>query len=299
MSFITQSGTFGCTFLENAEVAGVAKMLSYGNRLDVDEGDLIAFLSEDPDTKVIGSYIEGLSRGRKFLAAAAQAVRDKGKPVVVFKTGRTRRSARAAISHTGAYGGTYRVYEGILRQAGIITTDSFQELYAVCECLALQPAAPGPRAAMLSNGAGPMINAIDLFPGKGLEVVELHRESVATMLEHFSFFYLVENPVDVTGSASAEDYEFVIRTLIKDDQVDIIMPYFVFQDTPLDESIVERMEALNRESPKPIIACAIGGPYTRTMIERVKAVGVPVMTDVADWVAAASALVEWGDLSRR
>jgi len=114
------------------------------------------------------------------------------------------------------------------------------------------------------------------------------------MRDHFSFFYLVENPVDVTGSASAEDYEFVIRTLIEDVRVDIIMPFFVFQDTPLDESIVERMEALNRESSKPIVGCAAGGPYTRRMSRALEEVGVPVLPDVAQWVAAASALVRWG-----
>ncbi|RJP31015.1 MAG: acyl-CoA synthetase, partial [Actinobacteria bacterium] len=117
LSFITQSGTYGCAFLENAAVVGVAKMVSYGNRLDVDEGDLIAFLSQDPDTRVIGSYIEGLSRGRKYVAAAKEAVYGRKKPVVAFKTGRTRRSAQATVSHTGAYGGTYRVYEGVLEQA--------------------------------------------------------------------------------------------------------------------------------------------------------------------------------------
>ncbi|RJP33766.1 MAG: hypothetical protein C4536_03805 [Actinobacteria bacterium] len=152
---------------------------------------------------------------------------------------------------------------------------------------------------MLSNGAGPMIGAIDLFPHAGLDLVDLHRESVGAMRDHFSFFYLVENPVDVTGSASAADYEFVMRTLMQDDRVDIIMPYFVFQDTPLDESIVERMDALNGESGKPIIGCAIGGPYTRKMIDALEAVGVPVLSDVADWVAAASALVRWGELTGR
>ncbi|MHB8896075.1 MAG: acetate--CoA ligase family protein [Candidatus Geothermincolia bacterium] len=292
--FITQSGTWGCAFLEAAGVTGVSKMVSYGNRVDVDEADLVACMAADPATRVIGSYIEGLGDGRKFVAAARGASRNHGKPVVAFKTGRNPRSATAAVSHTGAYGGTYAVYEGVLRQAGIITTDSFHELFAACQALALQPPAAGPRAAMLSNGAGPMVNALDLFPKRGLELVRLTRSSVRAMRDHFSFFYLVENPVDVTGSASAEDYEFVIRTLLDDPKVDIIMPFFVFQDTPLDESIVDRMEALSREAAKPIVACAAGGPYTMEMSRALERAGVPVLSDVAQWVAAASALVAWG-----
>jgi 3-hydroxypropionyl-CoA synthetase (ADP-forming) len=294
MGFITQSGTWGCSFLEEANVSGVSKMVSYGNRVDVDEADLVAYLAADPHTRVIGSYIEGLGNGRKFIAAAGESIRVHGKPVAVFKTGRNRPSASAAVSHTGAYGGTYAVYEGILRQAGIITTDSINELYAACLALALQPAAGGPRVAMLSNGAGPMVNALDRFPEKGLELVRLKRPSVRAMRDHFSFFYLVENPVDVTGSASAEDYEFVISTLLDDPGVDVIMPFFVFQDTPLDESIVPRMESLNDRSTKPIVGCASGGPYTRKMAGAIERIGVPVLPDVAQWIAAASALVEWG-----
>lgn len=294
MAFITQSGTWGCAFLEWASGAGVSKMVSYGNRVDVDEGDLIAYLAGDSSTAVIGSYIEGLADGRKFLAAAQVAKKNK-KPLVAFKTGRNARSAKASVSHTGAYGGTYEVYEGIFRQAGVIGVDSFKELFGVCKALAAQPAAAGYRAAMLSNGAGPMVNALDLFPGKGLELVKLERRSVAAMEDHFSFFYLVENPVDVTGSASAEDYEFVIKTMLDDKHVDIIMPFFVFQDTPLDESIVERMAGFSGSS-KPILGCAIGGDYSRKMSAGLERVGIPVMDDVAQWVAAAAALAAWGKI---
>jgi 3-hydroxypropionyl-CoA synthetase (ADP-forming) len=186
-----------------------------------------------------------------------------------------------------------------MEQAGVVLTDSFHELYAACEALTLQPPAKGPGAAMLSNGAGPMVNALDLFPAKGLELVKLSRASVSRMRGHFSFFYLVENPVDVTGSASAEDYEYVIRTLMDDDGVHIIMPFFVFQDTPLDESIVERLKAVQREKRKPIVGCAAGGPYTEKMCRALLSIGVPVYPDVAQWVAAASALVQWGRTGRK
>lgn len=298
MGFITQSGTWGCSFLEAAHITGVSRMVSYGNRVDVDEGDLVSCMAADAETRVIGCYVEGLGEGRKFIGAAREASRRHGKPVVAFKTGRNQRSATAAVSHTGAYGGSYEVYEGVLEQAGIIATNSFHELFAACQALALQPPAAGPRAAMLSNGAGPMVNALDLFPSRGLELVKLTRPSVRAMRDHFSFFYLVENPVDVTGSASAEDYEFVIRTLLADPKVDIIMPFFVFQDTPLDESIVERMRGLCSGASKPIVGCADGGPYTSKMVEALEQVGVPVLPDVVRWVAAASALARWGRIKK-
>lgn len=298
VSFITQSGTWGCAFLENAADTGVSKMVSYGNRVDVDEGDLIAYLAADPDTKVIGSYLEGLGDGRKFLEGV-EIARKAGKPVIVFKTGRNKVSANAAVSHTGAYGGSYEIYKGAFEQGGVVLTDSFHELYAACAALALQPPARGNRVALVSNGAGPMVNAIDLFPSKNLELTKLNRESFNAMRDKFSFFYIVENPVDVTGSATGADYEFVIETLIADDNVDIIMPFFVFQNAPLDESIVERLAAINFKKLKPIVCCSTGGAYSEKMGSAIMKTGIPVFTRVAEWVAAASALAKWAEINRK
>jgi len=295
ISLITQSGTWGCAFLEYAQKIGASKMVSYGNRVDVDEGDLIAYLADDQDTTVVGSYLEGLSSGRKFLYAAVMA-REKGKPVVVFKTGRNPISAHAAVSHTGAYGGSYQVYKGLMEAAGVILTDSFQELDAACKALALQPPAHGSRVALVSNGAGPMVNAIDLFPHKGLELTRLANASFDAMRSRFSFFYIVENPVDVTGSATAADYEFVIETLLLDENVDIVMPYFVFQNTPLDESIVERLDTFTRKRIKPIVCCTTPGPYSYKMGKELFSIGLPVYTHIIEWVSAASALVKWGSI---
>ncbi len=297
MSFITQSGTWGCSFMERASSSGVRRMVSYGNRVDVDEGDLIAFLAGDERTSVIGSYIEGLGTGRKFTRAVGLA-RSKGKPVVVFKTGRTAQAAHASVSHTGAYGGSYRVYHDTLTQAGAILTDSFHECFAACEALSLQPPARGNRVALLSNGAGPMVNALDLFPGKGLELAVLSDASKNSMRERFSFFYIVDNPVDVTGSASSVDYEYVIERLMEDDGVDIIMPFLVFQNTPLDEAIAGRLGTLNEGRKKPIICCATDGDYSGKMSARLKEKGIPVLPDVIQWVTAASALARWGELLR-
>ena len=141
-----------------------------------------------------------------------------------------------------------------------------------------------------------MVNAIDIFPSKGLELVKLDRGSFSRMREKFSFFYIVENPVDVTGSATGADYEFVIETLMADENVDIIMPFFVFQNAPLDESIVERLAALSAKNLKPIVCCSTGGSYSEKMGSAIRKAGVPVFTRVSEWVAAASALAQWSEI---
>lgn len=295
-AFITQSGTYGCSFLEAFEHIGITRMISYGNRVDVDEADMIAYLARDSDTTVLAAYIEGLGDGRKFLQTSREVISAYKKPIVVYKSGRTKRSAKAAQSHTGVYGGTYGIYRGAFKQAGILSVDSFEELLAVTKALAMQPHAAGPGISMISNGAGPMVNAIDLFGRYELEIAPLLNETVEKMEAQYPPFYISKNPVDVTGSATSADYLFAMECLLADPTVDIIMNWFVFQDTPLDEGIVEAVAGMNRKSGKPILCGAAGGPYTRRLSQAIEDVGVPVFESAHLWIAAAKALVEWGKL---
>ena len=288
MAMITQSGTVGCIFLEGVAELGVSKFVSYGNRTDVDEADLMAYLADDPETELIAVYVEGLEDGRKMLDTARQVT--KKKPVVVMKAGRTERGARASMSHTGFFGGSYGVALGAFRQAGMIPVESMDELMAVSKALAMQPMARGNRVAMISNGAGSMVQGIDLLKSYGLEIPELSPETLRDLLERFPEYFIVQNPIDVTGSASSTDYETGIEALLRDPNIDIAMPWFVFQDTPLDEAIVQKLGRLTRMYDKPILVGGMGGPYTQRIAKEIEAQGVPVFQSVGDWVAAAGGL---------
>lgn len=295
ISFMTQSGTWGVAFMELAQTVGLSKMISYGNRIDVDEADLIAYLCDDAGTRVIGSYIEGLENGKKYINAIADA-KKKHKPVVVYKTGRNQIAADAAVSHTGAYGGSYSVYHDLLTDAGAILTDSLHDCFSACMALSMQPPAKGNRTALVSNGAGPMVNALDIFPQKNLSLAVLSDTTKQTMRSHFSFFYIVDNPVDITGSATSKDYDFALEQLINDDGVDIIMPFFVFQNTPLDEAIIDVMRKHSKTQRKPLICCCTNGVYSDVMKERLIQAGLPVFNSVGNWVAASYAVMQWGTL---
>jgi len=289
VAVLTQSGTIGAAFLEDVVATGVSKFVSYGNRTDVDEADLLAYLADDPETNLVAMYVEGIENGRKFLNTAREVT--KKKPVVVFKVGRTERAARASISHTGFFGGSYSVVQGAFKQAGIIAVDSYEELVATAKALAMQPPAGGPRVAMISNGAGTMVQGIDLLKSYQLEIPELSPESLRKLADTYPPFYVVQNPIDVTGSATSTDYEVGIETCMSDPQVDIIMPWFVFQDTPLGEDIVQKLGRLTREYNKPILVGAIGGgPFTIRMSQAIEAEGVPVFHSVREWIAAARGL---------
>lgn len=296
VALLSQSGTMGISFLESADSFGLSKMVSYGNRSDVDEADMIWYLANDPQTKVIALYVEGFGDGRKFIETAKQVMKEKKKPVVIWKSGRTEAGAKQAASHTGSLGGSNAIIMGAFKQAGIISVDSYQELVAVTKALAWQPAAKGNRAAMCSNGAGPMIGGIDHFERLGLELAKVSQKTLDEMKAHFPPTYVIGkgNPADVTGGANAEDYRYTIEKFYEDPNVDIVMPWFVFQDDPLEETIIDHLANFSRQQKKPLLVGGNGGPYTAKVSALIEKQGVPVYDDLRDWVAAASALAQWG-----
>jgi 3-hydroxypropionyl-CoA synthetase (ADP-forming) len=293
VAFLSQSGTVGIAFMESSDTFGMSKMISYGNRSDVDEADMIWYLSEDPQTRVIGLYVEGLGDGRKFMNAAKRVIKERGKPVVVFKNGRSARGAKQAASHTGSLGGSYAVVKGALDQAGIISVDSYEELTAALKALTWQPVPSGGRVAMVTNGAGPIIAAIDHFERLGLQVAELSEETKKSLKDHYPPTYVIGNPCDITGSANADDYQFAIQSFMDDPNIDIIMPWFVFQDDPLEESIVNVLASFQKQKKKPILVGAMGGPFTEKISEQIEGTNVPVYHSVIEWVTAAGALAKW------
>lgn len=297
VAFLSQSGTVGIAFMESSDVFGMSKMISYGNRSDVDEADMIWYLSEDPNTKVIGLYVEGLGDGRKFMNTAKKVITERKKPIVVFKNGRTARGAKQAASHTGSLGGSYGVVKGALDQAGIIGVDSYEELTAALKALNWQPVPKGSRVAMVTNGAGPIIAAIDNFERLGLQVAELSEQTNKAFKEHYPATYVIGNPCDITGSANADDYRFAIQAFMDDPNVDIIMPWFVFQDDPLEETIVDVLASFQKQKKKPMLIGAMGGPFTKNISKRIEDANVPVYHSVTEWATAAGAMAKWAKVS--
>jgi 3-hydroxypropionyl-CoA synthetase (ADP-forming) len=298
VAFLSQSGTVGIAFMETADSFGMSKMISYGNRSDVDEADMIWYLSEDPETKVLGLYVEGLGDGRKFINAAKDVIKNRKKPIVVFKNGRSSRGAKQAASHTGSLGGTYKVVKGAFDQVGIISVDSYEELTGSLKALTWQPVPSGSRVAMVTNGAGPIIAAIDQFDRLGLQLAELTEETKQKLKDHYPPTYVIGNPCDVTGSANTSDYSFAIQAFLDDPNVDIVMPWFVFQDDPLEENIVDVLGGFQKLMKKPILVGAMGGPFTKKISREIEDRNVPVYDSVTTWVSAASTLAKWSNLPK-
>jgi 3-hydroxypropionyl-CoA synthetase (ADP-forming) len=293
VSFLSQSGTVGIAFMETSDTFGTSKMISYGNRSDVDEADMIWYLAQDHKTDVIGLYVEGLGDGRKFIDTAKRVISEYKKPVVVFKNGRTARGAVQAASHTGSLGGSFAVVKGAFQQSGIISVDSYEELTGSLKALAWQTVPSGNKVAMVTNGAGPIIAAIDRFEDLGLKLATLSDETIKSFKQHYPATYVLGNPLDVTGSATADDYKFAIQAFMEDPNVDIIMPWFVFQDDPLEETIVNVLAGFQKLKKKPILVGAMGGPFTRKIAEEIERENIPVYDFVSTWSTAAGSLAKW------
>ena len=293
VAFLSQSGTVGIAFMETADAFGLSKMISYGNRSDVDEADMIHYLAQDPNTNVIGLYVEGLGDGRKFMNSAKNVIKEYQKPIVVFKNGRSTKGAKQAASHTGSLGGSFAVISGAFEQTGIISVDSYEELTSALKALTWQPVPKGNRIAMVTNGAGPIIAAIDNFERLNLELAQLSDETMKSFKEHYPATYVIGNPCDVTGSASADDYRFAIQAFLDDPNVDIVMPWFVFQDDPLEEKIVDILGDLQKQNKKPILIGAMGGPFTEKISKKIEAFDIPVYESVITWITAAGSLAKW------
>jgi 3-hydroxypropionyl-CoA synthetase (ADP-forming) len=293
VAFLSQSGTVGIAFMETSDAFGLSKMISYGNRSDVDEADMIHYLAQDPNTNVIGLYVEGLGDGRKFMNAAKDVIKQYQKPIVVFKNGRSTKGAKQAASHTGSLGGSFAVISGAFEQTGIISLDSYEELTSALKALTWQPVPKGNKIAMVTNGAGPIIAAIDNFERLNLELAQLSDQTIKSFKEHYPATYVIGNPCDVTGSASADDYRFAIQSFLDDPNVDIVMPWFVFQDDPLEEIIVDILADFQKQNKKPILVGAMGGPFTEEISKKIEAYNIPVYHSVITWITAAGTLAKW------
>ncbi len=297
VAFITQSGTFGATMIEWAAEAGIgiSKFVSYGNRCDVDEGDLVEFFGKDPETALVGIYVEGLDNGRKLYEVARTVTRTK--PIVVLKSGKTALGSKAAKSHTGWLAGSYDVAEAAFRQAGMIVSRNVEDLFDKVKALSMQPLPKGKDVIMVTNGAGPCVMAADRMEQIGIPVAHLSQSTKTELAQKLPSYCLIsDTTIDLTGSATSNDYHIALRTLASDPEVQVLMPFFVFQDTPLDEGIVQVLAEI-RKLGKAIVGCAAGGPYTRMMSKKIEALGIPIYETGERAVHAVDALIQQARVS--
>ncbi|GFO97911.1 acetyl-coa synthetase (ADP-forming), alpha subunit [groundwater metagenome] len=278
ISFITQSGSLGLALAEWTIDTGIGlcKVISTGNKADIDDVDLIEYLNSDPSTGVIAMYVEGIKRGREFI----DAVRRVRKPIVAIKTGRSKRGAKAVFSHTGSIAGSDEVYSAAFRQAGILRVDEIDDLFDAALAFSCQPLPLGNNVAILSNGGGASIVAADECERQGLNIVDLTEKTREQIRGIIPDFASNANPIDTAGTVSFKIYNDSIQALHDDPNVDAIVVIYVHtmmsNAMPPAEAVVEmKHKCVKEKSNKPIIACWMGGAGTEEGVELLKSGCIP------------------------
>ena len=294
IAFVTQSGAFAAAMLDWAAGAGIGigKMVSYGNKLDVDDADLMDYFIYDESIKAVTLYIEGVKEGRKFIEAAKRIT--KVKPVIALKSGKTEYGAKAASSHTGSLAGADIIYDAVFKQTGILRAEDFEHMFDVAKAFAKCKLPKGDRVGIITDGGGAGVMASDAVAKFGLKMAELSEETIKYLKEHFPPHAVAGNPTDVVGDTDAQRYKYAIEAFVNDPNVDAIVIIVLFQ-VPLlkEEEIIEILAEYAKKSEKPIVAVAMGGKKTEYYAKMLEDNGVPVYPTPERGVRAMAGLVQY------
>ncbi len=264
VSLVVQSGLLSAGFLVDVmshRVMGISKVCSVGNKIDVNECDLLSYLIQDANTEVIGHYLESFSDGRRF----TELCRRSTKPIVVLHGGKSRKGAEAAMSHTASLAGNHKIISGVLTQAGVTEAGDFQQMMDICRSLAAkpQPASRYGRVAVLTFSGGSGIVASDFIEERGLKVAELSRETKEALGRLFPEWMPVGNPVDLWpaiekhGETNVDVYSTALAAVLNDDAVDAVFLHAFAGHFQLGIN-VEDIAEQTRAAGKPVFVWLLG-----------------------------------------
>jgi len=243
VGFLSQSGALGLAVLDYAQKLniGLSTFVSVGNKADVSGNDLLSYWREDPHTDVIGLYLESFGNPRRFARLAPAVARRK--PIVAVKAGRSAAGSRAASSHSASLACLDVAVDALFEQAGVIRTETLEDLFDVVALLATQPVPAGPRVAVVTNAGGPGILLADACEARGLLLPELAPETTTRLRAFLPATASVRNPVDLIASASPEAFERALEVVGADPNVDALVAIYV---PPLAINTEEVAEAIAR-----------------------------------------------------
>ena len=262
VGFISQSGALCTSILDWSfrENVGFSAFMSIGSMLDVNWGDLIYYLGDDPATRSIVIYMESIGNARSFFSAAREVALTK--PIIVIKAGRTEAAAAAAASHTGALTGSDEVLEAAFRRCGVLRVNMIDDLFNMAEVLAKAPPPKGKRLTILTNAGGPGVLATDALISEGGELAPLSPQTVDELNQLLPTHWSHSNPIDVLGDADPNRYakacEIALKNPDSDGLLAILTPQAMTDPIQTAKQFVERLQGSNLPA-KPILASWMGG----------------------------------------
>ena len=292
IGFLSQSGALCTAVLDYAQAKniGFSKFISFGNKADISEIDLLYYLANDEKTKVILLYLEEVSDGPALMNACRDVISQHQKPVLILKSGRTPAGARAAASHTGSLAGSDEVCDAAFRQAGIIRCGNIEEMFNAAIAFAYQPVPASNKIAIITNAGGPGVLATDAAIKNGLELASFSEETTAVLKKNLPATANIKNPVDVIGDARADRYNVAITSAIGDPDVAGIFVILTPQSMTDIDSIAREVVNVAAESSKPVYASFMGELDVRTGIQILQNNKIPHYT-LPEYMSSAFASV--------
>lgn len=293
VAIITQSGALGLAMIGKTAVEnmGISAMVSVGNKADIEEADLLEYLMHHDLTKVVLMYVEGVGDGDRLVDVLEEATRIK--PVVVIKSGRSKRGAVAAASHTGSLAGSDDVFDAIMRQCGVLRAESVQEAFNLCKFLSSVSMPAGENVVIVTNGGGIGVLATDACEKYGINLYD-DNETLKSIFDSVTpDFGSTKNPIDLTGGATSPDFTGALDAALEHDEIHAVISLYcetaVFDAGNLSR-MIEETSVRYGEAKKPIIYSVFGGSTAEQALDTLTKKGVPVFGDVYETVGCLGAL---------
>jgi acetyltransferase len=303
LALMSQSGALCTAILEYARVhaIGFSKFVSFGNKADVTEIDLLEGLFEDPLTNVILMYLEDLSDGQAFLKLAQQVTHDaeRPKPILAIKTGRSPEGAAAAASHTGSLAGSDEVYDAIMEQGGVLRVDSIEELFHYATVFETQPLMRGRKIGIVTNAGGPGIMATDAAVRAGLTIPRFTDYTLRSLKNQLPPTASLSNPVDVIGDAQHDRYLAALDAVLGDENVDCLLNIVTPQTMTDLEEIANTIVTVEGYSEKPIATSFMGLAEDSEAVEILRRHRIPHYSFPEAAIRSLAALARFGEWVRR
>jgi len=299
VGLLSQSGALCTALLDYAKGRGIgfSRFVSFGNKVDINENDLLQSLADDPKTRVILMYIEDITEGRAFIETAYAITHSNDPtPILAIKTGRTPQGAAAAASHTGSLAGSDEVYDAIMAQAGVLRVDSVKDLFDFARAFT-DPIKPrGRRTAIVTNAGGPGIMATDAAIRYGLRLTKFQDYTIKSLRYQLPPTSALSNPVDVIGDARHDRYRAALDAVAADEGVDQIAVIVTPQTMTDVREIAEVIGEIKDYCTKPVVAAFMGLVDVAPGVEILRSHGVPTYIfpeDAMRSLAAKNQFAEW------
>ena len=306
VAFVSQSGALAVGIMDIAARDDIrfSYIVSLGNKMEITESEVLEYLENDSDTKVIAMYLEGIKDGKKFLETAARV--SKTKPIVILKAGKTEKAQKAISSHTGALAGSDEIISVIFERAGIIRADNLEDFFSLINLISLEDKPKNDKVAIITNAGGPGVLTTDAFSEKDIILADIGEKIKTKLKEFLPEESSVENPIDLLGDAHEDRYKKALSVLSRDERIGS----FICVLTPQDQTPVAKIaskiiqfsakggSASGGKNKPMVVTVFIGGERVKKAIKKLREKSIPNFNFPESAVRAINQYYKWAKYSQ-